>query len=106
MIVNDIINQAKVERAKKKEVKRKQWFVTGNTNIYSRILNNEKSMELLVDYNDLALGLAMLNTEKYANTKESAAKKVGEAANTAKNESAKISKETDKQNEMLPGFQE
>ena len=37
-------------------------------------------MELIVDYNDMDVGLAMLNTEKYVNAKELAAKKVEEAA--------------------------
>ena len=54
--------------------------MTGNTNRYSRILNDEKSLELIVDYNDMALGLEMLNAEKDVNAKESAAKKVEEAA--------------------------
>ena len=48
-------------------------------------------MELIVDYNDMAVGLAMLNEEKYLNSKESAAKKVEEAAETAKNKVAKNS---------------
>ena len=37
------------------------------------------------------MGLAMLNSEKYANVKESAAKKVDEAAEMATNKSAKNS---------------
>ena len=105
MIVSDIINQEKGERAKKKEANRKQCFMTGNTNSYSRILNDEKSMELIVDYNDMAVGLAMLNAEKDANAKESEAKEVEEAADMAKNKTAKKEEETIKQNEMLPGFQ-
>ena len=63
--------------------------MTGNTNIYSIILNYEKSMELIVYYNDMAVGLAMLNAEKDANVKESAADNVEEAAKMAKNEAAK-----------------
>ena len=54
--------------------------MNGNTNNYSRILNKEKSTELIVDYNDMAVGLAMLNAEKDVNSKGSAAKKVEEAA--------------------------
>ena len=53
--------------AKKKEPKWKQCFMTGNTNSYSRIINNNKSMELIVDYNDMAVGVAMSNTEKDMN---------------------------------------
>ena len=105
MITSDIINQAKGESAKKKEAKRKQCFMTGNTNSYSIILNDEKSMELIVDYNDMAVGLAMLNAEKDVNAKELAAKKVEEAAEMTKNKSANNAEETNKQNEMLPGFQ-
>ena len=89
MIVSDIIDQAKGEREKNKEAKQKKWFMTGNTNSYSRILNNEKSMELIVDYNNMAVGLEMLNAEKYVNAKELAANKVEEAAEMAKNKAAK-----------------
>ena len=67
MIVSDIIYQAKGKRENKKEAKRKQCFMTGNTNSYSRIINNNKSMELIVDYNDMAVGVAMSNTEKDMN---------------------------------------
>ena len=105
MIVSDIIDQEKGERERKKEAKRKQWFITGTTSSYSRILNDEKSMELIVDYNNMAVGLEMLNAEKDANAKESATKKVEEAADMAKNKASKNAEETNKQNEMLPGFQ-
>ena len=50
IIFIDMINQAKRERVKKKEAKRNQCFMTGDTNSYSRILKDEKSMELVVDY--------------------------------------------------------
>ena len=72
--------------------------MTGNTNIYSRILNDEKSMELIVDYNDMSVVLAMLNADKYANVKDLAAKKVDETKDMAKNKAAKNSEETNKQN--------
>ena len=65
--------------------------MTGNTNRYSRILNDRKSMELIADYNDMDVGLALLNAEKDVNTKELAAKKLEEAADMAKNKSAKNS---------------
>ena len=84
MIVSDIIDQAKIERANNKESKRKQCFMNGNTNSYSRILNGEKSMELLVDNNDMAVVLAILNAEKDMNAKELAAKKVEEAVEIKK----------------------
>ena len=96
MIVSDIIDQAKGERENNKEAKRKQCFMTGNTNSYSRILGNEKSMELIVDYNDMAVGLAMLNAEKDANAKESSDKKVDEATEMAKNKAAKNAEEANK----------
>ena len=96
MIVSDIINQAKVERAKKKEAKLKKCFMNGNTDSYSRTLKDKKSMELIVDYNYMAVGLAMLNAEKDANSKESAAKKLEEAADMAKNKASKNAEETNK----------
>ena len=80
--------------------------MTGNTNSYSIILNNDNSMKLIVDYNDMDVGLAMLNSQKDANAKESEAKKVKEAADMAKTKASKNSEETNKQNEMIPGFQE
>ena len=79
--------------------------MTGNTNSYSRILKSEKSMELIVDYNNMAVGLAMLNAENDENAKESEAKKVEEASDMEKNKAANNAEETNKQNEMLPGFQ-
>ena len=105
MIVSDIIDQAKGERENNKEVKRKQCFMTWNINSYSRILNNDKSMELIVDYNDMFVGLEMSNAEKYVNAKELAAKKVEEAEEMAKNKAAKNTEETNKYNEMLPELQ-
>ena len=54
--------------------------MTGNNTIYSRILNNEKNMELIVDYNDMAVELATLNAEKGANAKYLSDEKVEEAA--------------------------
>ena len=62
-------------------------------------------MELIVDCNDMAVGLAMLNAEKYVNAKESLSKKVEEAAEMAKNKAAKNAEEANKQNEVIPGFQ-
>ena len=91
--------------AKKKEAKRKQWFMTGNTNSYSRILNYKKSMELILDYNDMSVGLAMLNAEKETNAKESEAKKVEETVEMAKNKAAKNSEKNNQQNKLLPWFQ-
>ena len=61
-------------------------------------------MKLIVDYKDMDVGLEMLNAEKDANAKESAATKVEEAAEMAKNKVAKNTEETNKQNEMLPRF--
>ena len=80
MIGSDIIDQAKGEKAKNEEAKQKWCFMTGNTNRYSWILNDEKSIELIVDYNDMAVGLVILNTEKYSNVKELEDKNMEEAA--------------------------
>ena len=49
VIVSDIIDKEKVGRAKNKEAKREQFFMTGNTNSYSILLNDENSMELILD---------------------------------------------------------
>ena len=92
MIISDIIDQAKGERAKKKEAKRNQCFMTGNTNIYLRILKDKKSMELIVSYNDMTVGLAMLNEEKDTNAKESAAKKVEESTEMEKIKQPRVQK--------------
>jgi hypothetical protein len=64
MQLSDIIEQSQGERAKKKEAKRKQDFISGNINSYSRIMNDKASMELINDYNGLAASLAMMNAEK------------------------------------------
>ena len=61
VIIADIIDQPRGERAKKKEAKRKQCFMTGNIKSYSRIMNDEKGLEKIQDYNDTAVGLAMMN---------------------------------------------
>ena len=79
--------------------------MTGNINSYSRTLNNEKSMELIVDYNDMAVGLAMLNADKDANVKDLAANKMEETTEMKKNKAAKNAEETNKKNEMLTGLQ-
>ena len=42
----------------------------------SRIFNTKKIPKLIQDYNNMALGLTILNTEKDTNLQESAAKKV------------------------------
>ena len=66
--------------------------MTGNTNSHSRTLNDEKSMELILDYNNMTKGLAMLNSEKEENSKESAAKKVEKASEMAKIKQPRIQK--------------
>ena len=76
-----------------------------NTNICSRIPNGENRMELIVYYNNMAVGLVILNAEKDVNAKESVDKKVEEAAEMAKNKASKNSEETNKHNEMIPRFQ-
>ena len=45
MVISDLIIQSQGDRAKKKEAKRMRDFVTGDANSYSRILNDEKSLE-------------------------------------------------------------
>ena len=106
VVVSDLVNQAQGERAKKKEGKRKRDIVTGNINSYSRILNNEESLEKFQDYNDLSAGLGMMNTEKDAKAKEAAAKKVEEAKEKALKKAGKESEEISKRNELLSGFEE
>ena len=55
-------------------------FVTENVNSYYIILNDEKSLGKFQDYNDMSVGMAMLNAEKDVKMKETAAKKVLQAA--------------------------
>ena len=43
-------------------------------NRHSIIMNDKKGLENIQDYNDMAVGLAMINAEKDTNTKDSAAK--------------------------------
>ena len=62
-------------------------------------------MEFSVYYNEMAVGLEMVNADKDVNAKESESKKLDEAAKMEKNKPAKNAEETNKQNEMLPGFQ-
>ena len=80
VVISVLINRAQGEGAQKKEAKCKRDFVTGNVNSYSRILNAEKNLEKFKDYTELAVGLGMLNAEKDEKSKETAAKKVQEAA--------------------------
>ena len=69
VILADIIDQSRRERSKKKESNRKQCFMTGNIKSYSRIMNDEKGLEKIQDYNDMTVGLAMMNAYKYARQK-------------------------------------
>ena len=78
--------------------------MTRDTNIYSRILNDENSMELIVDYNDMAVGLAMLNAKKDVNANLSASKKMEETIEMAKNKATKNAEETNKQIKYFLGF--
>ena len=41
-----------------------QDFVTGNVKSYSRILNDEKIMKKIQDYNYLSVSTAILNADK------------------------------------------
>ena len=77
--LSDIIDQSMGEQAKKKEARTRQDFLSGNINIYSRIMNNEENMELVNNYNGLAASLAMMNAEK----DEKKAKAVAEKMKTA-----------------------
>ena len=63
MQLSEIVDQAHGEWSKKKETKRSQYFVTGNIGSYSGILNSKKNLEMVQDYNDLAVSIVMLNTE-------------------------------------------
>ena len=89
MVIRNLISQPQGDRDKKKEAMHIRNFLTGNTNSYSIILNDEKSLGKFQDYNDLSVGLAMLNTEKDVKVKEAAAKKVLEAAYKARKKSDK-----------------
>lgn len=105
VLLSDVIEQAQGEQAKKKEARRKQDFITGNINSYSRILNNDKSMEMVQDYNGLAASMAMMNAEKDEIKAKSAAKKAEEAAESARKKAESEAKENNKVAALLPGFQ-
>ena len=105
VVISDLINRAQGEGAQKKEAKRKRDFVTGNVNSYSRILNDEKNLEKFKDYTELAVGLGMLNAEKDEKSKETAAKKVQEAADKVRKKGEKEAEEASKRNELLPGLE-
>ena len=104
VMLTSIIDQSRGERANKKEAKWKQCFMTGNIKSYSRILNDQKGPEKIKNYNNMAVGLEMMNADKDAKTKDSAANRVEEAARTAQIKEEKEADESNKQNELLAGF--
>ena len=69
VMLTDIIDQSRWETAKKKESKLKQCFIIRNTKINSIIKNDKKGLEKIQDYNNMAVGLAMMNEEKDTRTK-------------------------------------
>ena len=79
--------------------------MTGNINSCSKVLKNNKCLKLIQDYNDMTVGLEMLNVEKDVNAKESQAKKVEEAAKKENKNAAKNVEEHNIHSELLPGFQ-
>ena len=52
-------------------------------------MNDEKGRENIQDYNDMAVGLVMMNAEKYAKKKYSTAKRVEEAERTVQRKEEK-----------------
>ena len=50
--------------------------MTGNIKSYSRIMNDKKGPEKIQDYNNMAVGLEMMNADKDTKTKDSAEKRV------------------------------
>ena len=76
VVISNLISQSQGYRDRKKEVKGMRDFVTENVNSYYIILNDEKSLGKFQDYNDMSVGMAMLNAEKDVKMKETAAKKV------------------------------
>jgi hypothetical protein len=105
MQLSDIIEQSQGERAKKKEAKRKQDFISGNINSYSRIMNDKASMELINYYNGLSASLAMMNAEKDKKKTKVAAEKKKTAEECEQKKVAAEAKENSKVAELLPGFQ-
>jgi len=103
--LSDIIDQSQGERAKKKEAKRKQDFISGNINSYSRIMNGEESMELVNDYNGLAASLAMMNAEKDEKKQKAAAEKKKTEEENEKKKAAAEAKENEMAAELRPGFE-
>ena len=104
VVISDLTSQLQGDRAKKKKDKRMQDLLTGNVNNYSRILNGEKSLKKFQYYNDMSVGLAMLNAEKDVKTKETVAKEVLEATDKARKKTKKETEEFSKWNELLSEF--
>lgn len=104
--LSELIDKAQGKGSKKKEAKRRHDIMTGNIASFSAILNDPKKLELIEDYNDVAVSLEMYNAEKEVMAEASKKKKSNEAAEKAKNKADKESKEAQKQNELLPGFQQ
>ena len=101
MVLSDVMAQVRGKKAKKKEAKHKQCFMTGNINSYTRILNSEERLEQITDYNDLAVGISMINAERDKKSMENATKKKEEAAAKKKNKAAKDVEEATKRKDLL-----
>lgn len=104
--LSELIDQAQGDRAKKKEAKRRQDIISGNINSYSAILNTEKKLESVKDYNDLAASIGMFNAEKDANAEASKKKKEEEEAEKEKKKAEKEVKEAEKRRGLLPGMEQ
>ena len=104
--MGELIDQAQRSRAKKKEAKRRQNIMNGNIGSYSAILNGKKELEMVQDYNNLAVSIGMLNAEKDTKAKETAKKKLEEAAEKAKKKTDKAVEENTKRNKLMQGFQQ
>ena len=77
----------------------------GNINSYSRILNNEESLERIAEYNDLVVGISMINSEKGKKVMENTTKNWDEAATKKKKKVAKYIDEATKRKELIGGFE-
>jgi len=101
MVLNDVMAQVRGKKAKKKEAKHKQCFMTGNINSYLRSLNIKDSLERITDYNDFAVGISMINAERDKKAMENTTKKKEDAAAKKKKKAAKDIEEATKRKKLI-----
>lgn len=105
VMMGTIMESTVGEKAKKKIAKRKLYFINGNVNSYSRVLNNPKQLDMIKEYCDLGATLAEISTERSEKRKENALKRTVEEKSRAAKKAANEVSEQAKREELLPGLQ-